>query len=433
MNTKSGKIRALRLLILLLLCFASAMFIPAVSTTYAQEDEPPCPISFTYEGPQLFFTPGKEYEDNIYITHPGSKLLVKYDDGSVKKYICKTGADDSDDFYLNGDVKSEPLLFFEDDSTHKRMTSKTKKITREVDVDGHPIKGDIPVYPFSEPISIKFVPAKDFVATEYAGEDAITEESFFGQGNKFIVRFKNGTTGAFEYIKNKRKEGFYCGNLPPLSLGNDLKTPLKKGFNSLNVDAVVESTTFKSYKLSFKAKIKAVTKPTVKSRSYTYTGKVIKPRVKVYQNGVLVPRSCYTYHAPKKKMVGDFYSFDIKFKPQYRKKYGYSIACSYHIDPPKLVVRSVKAGKNSLTVRWKKPSKPVLKRITGYEVTYTTDPKIAGLEMKKSVPKGKSSTTIRGLESGQIYYVRTYSYRVIPYVGFLQTSKNIKTYKVKVK
>lgn len=146
----------------------------------------------------------------------------------------------------------------------------------------------------------------------------------------------------------------------------------------------------------------------VKKGSYTYTGKAIKPKVKVYwwdENGNPVPW-IYDYKVSysKNKAVGT-----AKIKVQgtgiYKDLKG---TATFTIKPRKVKISSVKSSKKKqLTVKWKKDSS-----VQGYEVQYSTSKKFKNDKIKKIAGKSKTGVTLKKLKSGKTYYVRMRSYKV---------------------
>ncbi|MBR3201379.1 MAG: hypothetical protein IKG17_08615 [Mogibacterium sp.] len=83
------------------------------------------------------------------------------------------------------------------------------------------------------------------------------------------------------------------------------------------------------------------------------------------------------------------------------------IAVNY--SPAKAVIKSVKAGKKSLTVKWKK-----VNNATGYNIQVAKNSKftkgLKNVTVKKYSSKGKK---IKSLKKGKKYYVRVRAYRVV--------------------
>lgn len=71
----------------------------------------------------------------------------------------------------------------------------------------------------------------------------------------------------------------------------------------------------------------------------------------------------------------------------------------------KASITSLKGGKKSFTVKWKKLSKAKLKKIKGYQIQYSRNKNFKNAKTVY-VKKGKTSRKIRKLTSGKRYYVR---------------------------
>ena len=146
----------------------------------------------------------------------------------------------------------------------------------------------------------------------------------------------------------------------------------------------------------------------VKKGSYTYTGKAIKPKVKVYwwdENDDPVPWIYgYKVSYSHNKAVGT-----AKIKVQgtgiYKDLKG---TATFTIKPGKVQNVSVKSSKKKqLTVKWKKDTS-----IQGYEVQYSTSKKFKNAKTKKIAGKSKTGVTLKKLKSGKMHYVRMRSYKV---------------------
>lgn len=146
----------------------------------------------------------------------------------------------------------------------------------------------------------------------------------------------------------------------------------------------------------------------VKIGSYTYTGKAIKPKVKVYwwdENDDPVPWIYgYKVSYSHNKAVGT-----AKIKVQgtgiYKDLKG---TATFTIKPRKVQGVSAKSSKKKqLTVKWKKDVS-----VQGYEVQYSTSKKFKNDKIKKIAGKSKTGVTLKKLKSGKTYYMRLRSYKV---------------------
>lgn len=151
--------------------------------------------------------------------------------------------------------------------------------------------------------------------------------------------------------------------------------------------------------------VQTIAKPAVYTiTKNTYNGKVLKPSVTITdRNGKKLSTSSYEIIYKKTgKNVGT-YQAQINFRGDYTG----SKTISYQILPKNCSLRSVKAKKKSLTVRWKKLStKMPTKRISGYQVQYSEKPNFSKSKIKKVSGYKKTSLTIKKLKSKKKYYVR---------------------------
>jgi hypothetical protein len=99
------------------------------------------------------------------------------------------------------------------------------------------------------------------------------------------------------------------------------------------------------------------------------------------------------------------------------------------LDLPTVRISKPKAGKKSVTVKWKKVSKKNKKKIQGIEIQYSYDGfnTIAGTKYGK---KTKTSLRIKGLKSKKKCWIRIRAYKNAPDGKHVSAWKN-KTVKVK--
>lgn len=94
--------------------------------------------------------------------------------------------------------------------------------------------------------------------------------------------------------------------------------------------------------------------------------------------------------------------------------------------PKTMKISSLKAGKKSLTVKWKKQ-----KDITGYEIQYSTKKDFSsGVKTVKVKSAKKTSRKLKGLKAKKKYYVRIRSYKKIA-GGCCSEWSRVKTKKTK--
>ncbi len=159
--------------------------------------------------------------------------------------------------------------------------------------------------------------------------------------------------------------------------------------------------------------------------SYIYDGKVKKPSVSVKdKKGNTIPSSCYTVtYSSGRKNVG-VYTVTVKFK----NGYSGTVQKSFKIAPKKTAIKSLTAGKRSITVKFSKVSK----QVTGYQIQYAAN---------KNFTSGKKTVTIKkytvtnkkltGLKSGKRYYVRIRTYKKVGTKTYYSGWSSVKNMKVK--
>lgn len=158
-----------------------------------------------------------------------------------------------------------------------------------------------------------------------------------------------------------------------------------------------------------------------------YSGKEIKPNpvVKVYDDDdyyELDKGKDYTVSYENNKSVG-IATVKVSGIGQY---YG-SIKKTFKINPKPTSLSSVKAGKKSLTVNWKKQAT----QTTGYQIQYGLKSNFSGAK-KVTISKNKTvKTTIKKLKSKKKYYVRVRTYKKIGKTTYYSTWSKSKSTKVK--
>lgn len=169
-----------------------------------------------------------------------------------------------------------------------------------------------------------------------------------------------------------------------------------------------------------------------------YTGKAVKPKVKVsdIRTGKKISSKNYTVTYGVFNSKGKFvkktpkeigaYAVKITFKGAYKKHP--VIYSDFEIVPKKAAVSSVSGKKKTMTVKWKKAGKS---QATYYEIAYSTN-KNFGNEKVVSSKKGASSATIK-LKKNTTYYVKIRAVKEIKitssytrrFVGDWSTAKKV--------
>ena len=141
-------------------------------------------------------------------------------------------------------------------------------------------------------------------------------------------------------------------------------------------------------------------KVTLSDKSFSYTGKACKPKVKVKYKGKKLSSKYYTVkYASGRKKVGK-YSVKIKLKGKYR---GTKTAY-FTINPQKTEIQDIMPEKEGFTIKWTE----VKKQLSGYQIVYS---RYKDFSDKKTVYTGKTGNkTINGLEGGYEYYVKIRTY-----------------------
>ncbi len=141
--------------------------------------------------------------------------------------------------------------------------------------------------------------------------------------------------------------------------------------------------------------------------SYTYNGKVQKPKVivKDRRGKLLKIKKDYTISFPKgMKNVGR-YTVTVTLKGNYKG----TLNKTFDIIPKGTTLSRVSAKKNGFTVKWKKQAS----QTSGYEIAYSTSSKFPKKNTKTvTVKKSKpTSKTISKLKAKKKYYVRIRTYK----------------------
>lgn len=232
-------------------------------------------------------------------------------------------------------------------------------------------------------------------------------------------------------------DGRYTGKRAYLTSGNKWTVSFS-GFNRYKsgrkINYTVKASTPSGYKISTSSdgngNIKLVSKYTKvtrkfklkTSKSVTYTGRVIRPKVSVY--------------AGSKKLSSKYYKVSYKnaknpgravIVVQGRSKYSkYAAYTTFDIKPKQVSSPKVKAGKAKLGVYWKRVPKA-----SGYVVQYSTNSKFRSGKVNKWVSSSASKVSLTGLKRRKTYYVHIRAYKTVN--GKRIYSSWTKTMKMKTK
>lgn len=263
--------------------------------------------------------------------------------------------------------------------------------------------------------------------------DEVFADAFYGEGNKLVVTYSDGSTKEISY-QNDRRYGFidptnnedvwFYSDLKRagITLQKDVPTELTFRYYEENGEDQSDEIEFKCTVTAKKTAVYAV------SRTYQYTGKVIKPAVSVrtvYGNKA-IPKSAYSFKYSKTKAVGS-YGLPITIKDDnYFSESSLDsniVWLDYTIQPIRPTISKATPAKKAAKVTWKKFSKANQKTITGFIVEYSLKKNFSSGVKTKYAKKTASSLTIKGLKSKKTYYVRVYSYKKIKYTYYDENNK----------
>ena len=427
----------------------------------AAEDEEsaeaePVPVSLKYSGPEITYEPGEE-PGSVDLYQEGMTFIITYDDNTTKTAECKTWTteknEDGESYDINdyffdepivktdsdGDKYPENALWFEFD---RDDATKSSVPVRFIYDGENEVKGTVPVaekvYP--KPTKIEFVPAGDFVVEGLIGDDTLFTYDFYGEGNKFVVTYEeNGKSFVKEQVfyEDGDDSGFRASeDEDEFWTDIHLNTRIAQGTNEYAGEASVDSA-YGEIKLPIKVKVSAeMYSAYVEYKTYSYTGKNIKPKVVVkYFDGKKykkMPAKWYTCKPKKYKAIGA-HNFEVKIKKKYQAKYGASLWGYWEILPKTPAIKKATVSKNSVTVTWGKFSKKAQKGIDGFYVQLSDDKSFNFWSREVEAKKGDSKAVLTDLDPG-IYYVRVISHKAVGKGdGSPWESKPSKVKKVEVK
>lgn len=150
----------------------------------------------------------------------------------------------------------------------------------------------------------------------------------------------------------------------------------------------------------------AIKKIKLSTTAYTYSGKVKKPAVTVYDSkGRKVSSKSYTVAYSKgRKNVGR-YTVKVTAKGSYTG----TLKATFTIKPKGTGLSSLSGSSKGFTARWKKQTA----QTTGYQIQYSTSSKF---KSAKTVTVAKNKTTskkITKLKAKKKYYVRVRTYKTV--------------------
>lgn len=164
--------------------------------------------------------------------------------------------------------------------------------------------------------------------------------------------------------------------------------------------------------------------------SYTYSGSVKKPTVKVYDaKGKVISSANYTVsYASGRKNVGR-YKVTVKFKGS---KYSGTKYTYFYINPKGTSISSVSGAAKAFTVKWNKQSaKMATSRITGYQVRYSTSSKMTSPKTKTVKGYASTSSKITNLKAKKTYYVQVRTYKTVNGRNYYSSWSKVRSVKTK--
>ena len=152
--------------------------------------------------------------------------------------------------------------------------------------------------------------------------------------------------------------------------------------------------------------------------SVAYTGKPLEPKVTVKDAAgkTLKEKTDYNLTYSKNKSVGK-----ATVKVTFKGNYSGSKTLTFKIVPKKTSISSLKAGKKSLTVKFKKQTSG-----SGYEIQYSTSKSFKGAKTVKISKNKTVSKTIKKLKSKKTYYVRVRVTKGSSYKSSWSSAKKVK-------
>ncbi len=144
--------------------------------------------------------------------------------------------------------------------------------------------------------------------------------------------------------------------------------------------------------------------------SYTYDGKVKKPKVTAKNNkGKTIPAKYYTVKYSKgRKNVGK-YTVKVTFKGKYKG----SKSKTFTIKPKATAISSMSATAKGFKVTYKKQAT----QTTGYQIMYSTSSKYSSSKTVTVTKNKTTSKTVSGLAAHKKYYAKVRTYKTVKVNG----------------
>ena len=409
-------------------------------------------LSYTSKDPILFYenTGGKKSEDGNYYIYPtpqpkfGDKLYVTRD-GKVTEYTLVMDPDSDEDIFLSEDGDKICV-----ENTSPEIQGERLKVTTDQETNHWTVGAEnfAPVsYGGAEcqvPVTIEASPVDEIVFTPYAEEhfysittDMADENGYYGmyfdfeRGDIIEVTFKNGDTKVFRCGSHPadadQKVWIEDGNESNILPWKAVAFASDQDQTKWNIEKPNDNYIYVTY-LGGKSQHIPVTlyhsisdaKVKIEKTALAYTGKTITPpAVKSVKcaGKKLRENVDYVVSTPDEEYfcIGK-YSLIVEGVGNYKD----SVEAAYSIVPKGTTMKSSKASKKSLTVKWNKQSDKMktwrsgkkAKHIDGYEVQVSTSKSFAKKDTKTIKVKGYSKTYCQAtnLKSGKRYYIKVRTY-----------------------
>lgn len=165
----------------------------------------------------------------------------------------------------------------------------------------------------------------------------------------------------------------------------------------------------------------------VQKSSVVYNSKTQKPVITVRVRGKVVPKKYYTLSGDTAKKNVGTYTVKATFNQEYQGFKG-TVTVKYKILPKKPTMKTLKKGKKSITVSWKKQTA----QVTGFQIQRSTSKKFTKSTTKQYTVKSSKATKkkLTKLKAKKRYYVRVRTYKKVgktTYYSSWSGAKNIKT------
>ena len=161
------------------------------------------------------------------------------------------------------------------------------------------------------------------------------------------------------------------------------------------------------------------------SKTFEYTGGVIRPAISVKAAGTVLNASQYTVAWPDSKDIG---KYTVRVTLNSACGYTGTGTAQYVINPKKTSISKIKAGSGSLKIKIKKGGKSTT---TGYQIQYSKKKSFGGKKTVTLKSYKKNSKTVKGLKSGKKYYVRVRTYKTVKGKKYYSAWSKVKKVKVK--